>query len=82
MKSWIDKLNAYNIRPIQNFAYTSGKNSTDSKLVIDAMDILRSHLVDGFCIVSNDSDYTGLSNRIREERLFMELVAVIRRKPL
>lgn len=71
MKSWIDKLNAYAIRPIQKFAYTTGKNSTDTELIIDAMDILRSHLVDGFCIVSSDSDYTGLANRIREEGLFI-----------
>ncbi|MDR0560559.1 MAG: NYN domain-containing protein [Prevotellaceae bacterium] len=71
MKSWIDKLNTFAIRPIQKFAYTTGKNSTDTELIIDAMDILRSHLVDGFCIVSSDSDYTGLANRIREEGLFI-----------
>ena len=56
---------------LQKFAYTTGKNSTDTELIIDAMDILRSRLVDGFCIVSSDSDYTGLANRVREEGLFV-----------
>ncbi|MDR3182054.1 MAG: NYN domain-containing protein, partial [Planctomycetaceae bacterium] len=71
LKSWREKLNAYAIRPIQKFAYTKGKNSTDSELIIDAMDILHSRLVDGFCIVSSDSDYTGLANRIREAGMFI-----------
>src|SRR5690606_26956700 len=55
----------------QKFAYTTGKNSTDSSLIIDAMDILHNGSVDGFCIVSSDSDYTGLAKRIREEGLFV-----------
>jgi len=71
MKSWKDKINAYAIRPIQKFAYTTGKNSTDSALIIDAMDLLHSKNVDGFCIVSSDSDYTGIAHRIREEGLFV-----------
>lgn len=71
MNSWKDVLNQYSISPIQKFAYTTGKNSTDSSLIIDAMDILHSGSVDGFCIVSSDSDYTGLAKRIREEGLFV-----------
>lgn len=71
MNGWKDQLNSYAIRPIQKFAYTKGKNSTDSALIIDAMDILHAKLVDGFCIVSSDSDYTGLAHRMREEGLFV-----------
>jgi uncharacterized LabA/DUF88 family protein len=71
MTGWKNKLNKFAIRPIQKFAYTKGKNSTDSALIIDVMDIIHSKLVDGFCIVSSDSDYTGISNRIREEGLFV-----------
>ncbi|MES2131900.1 MAG: NYN domain-containing protein [Bacteroidota bacterium] len=71
MNSWKDLINQYSISPIQKFSYTSGKNSTDSSLIIDAMDILHSDSVDGFCIVSSDSDYTGLAKRIREEGLFV-----------
>lgn len=71
MKGWKEKLNKFAIRPIQKFAYTKGKNSTDSALIIDVMDIIHSKLVDGFCIVSSDSDYTGIANRIREEGLFV-----------
>ena len=54
------------ISPIQSIAYTSGKNSTDSTIIIDAMDILYSKTVDGFCIVSSDSDFTKLATRLRE----------------
>ncbi len=71
MNSWKEIINQYSINPIQKFNYTTGKNSTDSSLIIDAMDILHSHSVDGFCIVSSDSDYTGLAKRIREEGLFV-----------
>lgn len=71
MNAWKDKLNSHAIRPVQKFAYTRGKNSTDSALIIDAMDIMHSKLVDGFCIVSSDSDYTGIAHRIREEGLFV-----------
>ncbi len=66
-----DILNTYAIRPVQKFAYTTGKNSTDSALIIDAMDIMHDGLVGGFCIVSSDSDYTGLALRIREQGLFV-----------
>lgn len=71
MNSWKDILNNYSISPIQKFNYTSGKNSTDTSLIIDAMDILHGSNVQGFCIVSSDSDYTGLAKRIREEGLFV-----------
>lgn len=71
MNSWKDLINQYSISPMQKFSYTTGKNSTDSSLIIDAMDILHSKSVEGFCIVSSDSDYTGLAKRIREEGLFV-----------
>ena len=71
MNSWKEIINQYSINPIQKFAYTTGKNSTDSSLIIEAMDILHSKNAEGFCIVSSDSDYTGLAKRIREEGLFV-----------
>ncbi len=71
MKGWKEIINQYSISPIQKFAYTTGKNSTDSSLIIEAMDILHSKNIEGFCIVSSDSDYTGLAKRIREEGLFV-----------
>jgi hypothetical protein len=71
MKSWKSQLNSYAVRPIQKFSYTTGKSSTDTALIIDAMDLLHGRLVDGFCIVSSDSDFTGLAHRIREEGLFI-----------
>jgi len=71
MNNWKHSLNELAINPIQKFSYTQGKNSTDSALIIDAMDILHDELVDGFCIVSSDSDYTGLAKRIREEGIFV-----------
>ena len=66
MNGWKNVLNENAISPIQKFSYTTGKNSTDSALIIDAMDILHSKLVDGFCIVSSDSDFTRLATRLRE----------------
>ncbi|MCE7054897.1 NYN domain-containing protein [Algoriphagus sp. AGSA1] len=71
MNSWKEMINLHSFSPIQKFSYTTGKNSTDSSMIIDAMDILHSKSVDGFCIVSSDSDYTGLAKRIREEGLFV-----------
>ncbi|MDX5422013.1 MAG: NYN domain-containing protein [Hymenobacteraceae bacterium] len=71
MNGWKDCLNNHAIQPIQQFRYTIGKNATDSALIIDAMDLLHSELVDGFCIVSSDSDYTRLATRIREEGIFV-----------
>ena len=71
LKNWKEQLNQFAIRPMQKFAYTKAKNSTDTALIIDAMDLLHAKLVDGFCIVSSDSDYTGLAHRIREEGMFI-----------
>ena len=71
MNGWKDCLNNHAIQPIQQFRYTVGKNATDSALIIDAMDLLHSGLVDGFCIVSSDSDYTRLATRIREAGIFV-----------
>ncbi len=71
LNGWKTSLNDFSFNPIQKFAYTTGKNSTDSSLIIDAMDILHSKKVEGFCIVSSDSDYTGLAKRIREEGIFV-----------
>jgi hypothetical protein len=68
---WKKEVNRHAIKVIQKFSYTKGKNSTDSALIIDAMDILHAKLVDGFCIVSSDSDFIGLAHRIREEGLFV-----------
>jgi len=71
MNSWKPTLNNHAIQPIQQFRYTVGKNATDSALIIDTMDILHRGLVDGFCIVSSDSDYTRLATRIREAGIFV-----------
>ena len=71
MNHWKGLLNEMAFNPIQKFSYTTGKNSTDSALIIDAMDILHAKLVDGFCIASSDSDYTGLAKRIRESGIFV-----------
>lgn len=71
MNSWKVIINQHSISPIQKFSYTTGKNSTDGSLIIDAMDILHGKHIEGFCIVSSDSDYTGLAKRIREEGLFV-----------
>ncbi|MFJ2217728.1 NYN domain-containing protein [Streptomyces sp. NPDC101062] len=69
LKGWKDHLLAQSIQPIQQFAYTTGKNATDSAMVIDAMDLMYSGPFDGFCIVSSDSDFTRLAARIRESGL-------------
>jgi uncharacterized LabA/DUF88 family protein len=66
LSSWKNILLEYSITPIQQYSYTIGKNATDSALIIDAMDILYSGNVDGFCIVSSDSDFTRLAARLRE----------------
>jgi uncharacterized LabA/DUF88 family protein len=63
---WKEVLLNLAIQPIQQFRYTTGKNATDSALIIDAMDLLHSGKVDGFCLVSSDSDFTRLATRIRE----------------
>jgi uncharacterized LabA/DUF88 family protein len=69
LKGWKDQLLAQSIQPIQQFAYTTGKNATDAAMVIDAMDLLYSERFDGFCIVSSDSDFTRLAARLRESGL-------------
>jgi NYN domain/OST-HTH/LOTUS domain len=71
LSSWKEKLHKFAIQPIQQFSYTSGKNSTDSALIIDAMDLLYTNKFDGFCIVSSDSDFTKLACRIREAGLIV-----------
>src|SRR6266545_7093503 len=69
LKGWKEQLLAQSIQPMQQFAYTNGKNATDSALIIDAMDLLYTGRFDGFCIVSSDSDFTRLASRIRESGL-------------
>lgn len=67
--SWKKVLNRYSIKPVQQFAYTTGKNATDSTMIIDAMDLLYTRRFEGFCLVTSDSDFTGLAVRLREEGL-------------
>ncbi len=69
LKGWKEVLHRMAIQPIQQFSYTTGKNSTDASLIIDAMDVLHTGAVDGFCLVSSDSDFTRLATRIREAGL-------------
>ncbi|MEJ2157022.1 MAG: NYN domain-containing protein [Desulfobacteraceae bacterium] len=71
LKGWKEVLLQHSIQPIQQFGYTSGKNATDSALIIDAMDLLYTGKFDGFCIVSSDSDFTKLASRIRETGLIV-----------
>ncbi len=66
LSGWKPKLLQHAIQPIQQFAYTTGKNATDSALIIDAMDLLYAGNLDGFVIVSSDSDFTRLATRLRE----------------
>lgn len=68
---WKEIANEYAITPVQQYRYTTGKNATDSRLIIDAMDILYSDNVDAFCIMSSDSDYTGLVKRLKESNIFV-----------
>jgi hypothetical protein len=69
--SWKKFLNRHSIKPVQQFAYTTGKNATDSTMIIDAMDLLYTRRFDGFCLVTSDSDFTGLAVRLREEGLLV-----------
>lgn len=71
LNGWKSALLDHSIQPMQQFAYTSGKNATDSAMIIDAMDLLYSERFDGFCIVSSDSDFTRLASRIREAGLMV-----------
>jgi uncharacterized LabA/DUF88 family protein len=76
-KSWKEILNKHAIQPMQQFAYTVGKNATDSALIIDAMDLLYTGKFDGFFLVSSDSDFTKLATRLREVGL--EVIGIGRR---
>ena len=69
LAGWKEVLLVHAIQPIQQFRYTAGKNATDSALIIEAMDLLHGGIVDGFCLVSSDSDFTRLATRIREAGL-------------
>ncbi len=69
--SWKNVLQKYAIKPVQQFAYSVGKNATDSALIIDAMDLMYTKKFDGFCLMTSDSDFTGLATRIREEGLLV-----------
>ena len=69
VSGWKPALLEHAITPIQQYGYTRGKNATDSAMIIDAMDILHSNKVDGFCLVSSDSDFTRLATRLRESRM-------------
>jgi uncharacterized LabA/DUF88 family protein len=71
LKNWKTMLNELAIQPIQQFAYTTGKNSTDASMIIDAMDLLYSDKYDAFVLVSSDSDFTKLASRLRESEIFM-----------
>jgi uncharacterized LabA/DUF88 family protein len=71
LKGWKEVLLQHSIQPMQQFAYTKGKNSTDSAMIIDAMDLLYTSNFNGFCIVSSDSDFTKLASRIRESGLLV-----------
>ncbi|MDP3894361.1 NYN domain-containing protein [Nocardioides sp.] len=66
LRGWKEAANVHAIQPIQQFAYTTGKNATDSALIIDAMDLLYTERLQGFCLVSSDSDFTRLASRLRE----------------
>ncbi|MFW5889258.1 MAG: NYN domain-containing protein [Bacillota bacterium] len=71
LNPWKQKMNEFGLTPVQQYAYTSGKNSSDFTLIIDAMDILYSEKVNSFCIVSSDSDFTKLVTRLREDNMFV-----------
>ncbi len=70
-EGWRSIVNEYSITPVQQYTYTTGKNATDSRMVIDAMDILYSRNVNAFCLLSSDSDFTGLAKRLRESNIFV-----------
>jgi uncharacterized LabA/DUF88 family protein len=71
VSGWKSALLEHAIIPVQQYSYTTGKNATDSAMIIDAMDLLHSQKVDGFCIVSSDSDFTRLATRLRESGMFV-----------
>jgi uncharacterized LabA/DUF88 family protein len=71
LKKWKEKMNEFALTPVQQYAYTSGKNVSDFTLIIDAMDILYSRKVNSFCLVTSDSDFTKLVTRLREDNMFV-----------
>ena len=71
LKNWKTVLNELAVQPIQQFAYTVGKNSTDASMIIDAMDILYTGKIDAFAIISSDSDFTKLASRLRQSEIFV-----------
>ncbi len=71
LKKWKDSLNELAVQPIQQFAYTTGKNSTDASMIIDAMDLLYTEKFDAFALVSSDSDFTKLASRLKESEVFV-----------
>ena len=71
MAQWKKRLHDHAVQPVQQFRYTTGKNATDMSLIIDAMDLLHTGNLGGFCIASSDSDFTRLATRIREQGLFV-----------
>ncbi|MDD3477781.1 MAG: NYN domain-containing protein [Candidatus Izemoplasmatales bacterium] len=71
LNPWKQRISEFGLTPVQQYAYTSGKNSSDFTLIIDAMDILYSGKVNSFCIVSSDSDFTKLVTRLREDNMFV-----------
>jgi len=81
LSGWKEKLHEFAIQPIQQFSYTSGRNSTDSALIIDVMDLLYTNKSDGFCIISSDSDFTKLACRLPESGLIVYGFAEERKTP-
>jgi hypothetical protein len=71
VSGWKPALLEHAITPVQQYSYTTGKNATDSAMIIDAMDILHNQKIDGFCLVSSDSDFTRLATRLRESGMLV-----------
>lgn len=71
LNPWKVKINEFGLTPVQQYAYTTGKNASDFTLIIDAMDILYKDKVNSFCIVTSDSDFTKLVTRLREDNMFV-----------
>ena len=71
LKNWRDSLNELAIQPVQQFAYTTGKNATDASMIIDAMDLLYTQKFDAFALVSSDSDFTKLALRLKESEIYV-----------
>jgi hypothetical protein len=71
LKNWRDSLNEFAVQPVQQFAYTKGKNATDASMIIDAMDLLYAKKFDAFALVSSDSDFTKLASRLKESEIYV-----------